>query len=112
MVFDPIILDKLSRVYDLDVDVKVKQKKSLVETSSSNNENGTHGMELNGMLRIKLPEPDIFSPFGLSVISHNNETNTLFVSDHGSSRIIAIPTYNENILNEHIQNYTPLDFTF
>lgn len=65
------------------------------------------GMELNGMLRIKLPEPDIFSPFGLSVISHNNETNTLFVSDHGSSRIIAIPTYNENILNEHIQNYTP-----
>jgi hypothetical protein len=64
-------------------------------------------MELNGMLRIKLPEPDIFSPFGLSVISHNNETNTLFVSDHGSSRIIAIPTYNENILNEHIQNYTP-----
>jgi virginiamycin B lyase len=65
------------------------------------------GMELNGMLRIKLPEPDIFSPFGLSVISHNNETNTLFVSDHGSSRIIAIPTYNEKILNEHIQNYTP-----
>jgi hypothetical protein len=45
LVFDPIILDKLSRVYDLDVDVKVKRKKSLVvETSSSNNnENGTHG---------------------------------------------------------------------
>jgi hypothetical protein len=42
LVFDPIILDKLSRVYDLDVDVKVKRKKSLVETSTSN-ENGTHG---------------------------------------------------------------------
>jgi len=40
LVFDPIILDKLSRVYDLDVDVKVKQKKSLAAT---NNENGTHG---------------------------------------------------------------------
>lgn len=65
------------------------------------------GIELNGMLRIKLQEPDIYSPFGLSVVSHNNKTNTLFVSDHGSSRIIAIPTYNENILNEHIQNYTP-----
>jgi virginiamycin B lyase len=64
------------------------------------------GIELNGMLRIKLAEPDIYSPFGLSVVSHNNKTNTLFVSDHGSSRIIAIPTYNENILNEHIQNYT------
>jgi virginiamycin B lyase len=64
------------------------------------------GIELNGMLRIKLQEPDIFSPFGLSVVNPNNNTNTLFVSDHGSSRIIAIPTYNENILNEHIQNYT------
>lgn len=64
------------------------------------------GMELNGMLRIKLPESDIFSPFGLSIVSHNNKTNTLFASDHGSSRIIAIPTYNENILNEHIQNYS------
>jgi hypothetical protein len=36
-VFDLKILDKLSRVYDLDVDVKV-QRKSL----SVNNENGTH----------------------------------------------------------------------
>ena len=65
------------------------------------------GIELNGMLKIKLQEPDIFSPFGLSILSHNNKTNTLFASDHGSSRIIAIPIYNENILNEHIQNYTP-----
>ena len=40
LVFDPIILDKLSRVYDLDVDVKVKRKTSL---ENSNNENGTHG---------------------------------------------------------------------
>jgi virginiamycin B lyase len=67
------------------------------------------GIELNGMLKIKLKEPDIFSPFGLSVVNNNNEdnkTNTLFVSDHGSSRIIAIPIYNQNILNEEIQNYT------
>ena len=40
LVFDPIILDKLSRVYDLDVDVKVKRKNSL---TAANNENGTHG---------------------------------------------------------------------
>jgi virginiamycin B lyase len=71
------------------------------------------GIEQNGMLRIKLAQPDIFSPFGIAVISNNknndnekNKTNTLFVSDHGSSRIIAIPIYNQNILNEEIQNYT------
>jgi virginiamycin B lyase len=64
------------------------------------------GIELNGMLRIKLAHPDIYSPFGISVISNNNKTNTLFVSDHGSSRIIAIPVYNQNILNEETQNYT------
>jgi len=53
------------------------------------------------------------SPFGIAVISNNknndnenNKTNTIFVSDHGSSRIIAIPIYNQNILNEEIQNYT------
>ncbi|MGE5634651.1 MAG: hypothetical protein ACM3VV_05420 [Deltaproteobacteria bacterium] len=67
-------------------------------------------IELNGMLRIKLKEPDIFSPFGLSVVNdnNNNKTNTLFVSDHGSSRIMAIPIYNQNILNEEIQKYTSL----
>ena len=64
------------------------------------------GIELNGMLRIKLQQPDIFSPFGLSIVNDNNKTNTLFVSDHGSSRIISIPIYNQNILNEEIQNYT------
>jgi virginiamycin B lyase len=64
------------------------------------------GIELNGILRIKLAHPDIYSPFGISVISNNNKTSTLFVSDHGSSRIIAIPIHNQNILNEEIQNYT------
>ena len=69
------------------------------------------GIEFNGMLKIKLKEPDIFSPFGLSVVNKNNNNNsninnTLFVSDHGSSRIIAIPIYNQNILNEEILNYT------
>jgi hypothetical protein len=37
LVFDPIILDKLSRVYDLDVDVKVE-----IREKSTYNENGTH----------------------------------------------------------------------
>ncbi|HJT85543.1 MAG TPA: hypothetical protein VJ697_13765 [Nitrososphaeraceae archaeon] len=71
------------------------------------------GIELNGMPRIKLVHPDIFSPFGLSVVknnnnnnNNNNRTNTLFVSDHGSSRIIDISVNNQNILNEEIQNYT------
>ncbi|MGI9009984.1 MAG: Vgb family protein [Nitrososphaeraceae archaeon] len=68
------------------------------------------GIEINGMLKIKLKEPDIFSPFGLSVVNNNNSNininNTLLVSDHGSSRIIAIPIYNQNILNEEILNYT------
>jgi virginiamycin B lyase len=65
------------------------------------------GIEFNGMLKIKLKAPDIYSPFGLSVVKNNsNINNTLFVSDHGSSRIIAIPIYNQNILNEEILNYT------
>jgi virginiamycin B lyase len=68
------------------------------------------GIEFNGMLKIKLKESDIFSPFGISFVSgkknDNNKTDTLFVSDHGSSRIIAIPLYNQNILNEVIENYT------
>jgi virginiamycin B lyase len=67
------------------------------------------GIEFNGMLKIKLKEPDIYSPFGLSIVNNNNNSNinnTLFVSDHGSSRIISIPIYNQNILNEEILNYT------
>ena len=67
------------------------------------------GIEFNGMLKIKLKEPDMYSPFGLSIVNNNNNSNiknTLFVSDHGSSRIIAIPIYNQNILNEEILNYT------
>jgi virginiamycin B lyase len=67
------------------------------------------GIEFNVMLKIKLKEPDIYSPFGLSVVNNiNNDTtnNTVFVSDHGSSRIIAIPMHNQNILNEVIENYT------
>jgi virginiamycin B lyase len=69
------------------------------------------GNEFNGMLKIKLEPPDIFSPFGLSFVSNlennnNKINNTLFVSDHGSSRIVSIPIYNQNILNEIIENYT------
>ena len=69
------------------------------------------GIEFNGMLKIKLKEPDVYSPFGLSVVNDKNNNidninNTLFVSDHGSSRIIAIPIYNQNIFNEEILNYT------
>jgi hypothetical protein len=40
-VFDLTILDKLGKVYDLDVNVKVKRKGE----GSSENENGTHGID-------------------------------------------------------------------
>ena len=71
------------------------------------------GNEFNGMLKIKLENPDRYSPFGLSIVNDKTSNNggsssndELFVSDHGSSRIIVIPLYDQNILNEEIVNYT------
>lgn len=69
------------------------------------------GIEFNGILKFKLKEPDIYSPFGLSVVNksdnnNSNINNILFVSDHGSSRIIGIPIDYQNVLNEEILNYT------
>lgn len=41
----------------------------------------------SGMSMIKLPKPDMFSPFGIATIT-NNGVQKIFVSDHGSSRVI------------------------
>lgn len=38
---------------------------------------------------IILPKPDIFSPFGITVINDKSGSQRIFVSDHGSSRIIS-----------------------
>lgn len=41
----------------------------------------------SGMSMIKLPKPDMFSPFGIATIT-NDGVQKIFVSDHGSSRVI------------------------
>lgn len=41
-----------------------------------------------GMSHITLPEPDLFSPFGVAVTG-----NKMFLSDHGSSRVIVSDIY-------------------
>ena len=42
---------------------------------------------VNGMSSFTLPKPEIFSPFGIAVISHDGKQK-MIVSDHGSSRVI------------------------
>jgi virginiamycin B lyase len=63
-----------------------------------------------GMSMITLPKPDTFSPFGIAVVSDGssdggNKTGLqkMFVSDHGSSRIISSNDVN---LNNLLQSYT------
>jgi virginiamycin B lyase len=42
----------------------------------------------NGMAEINLEKPDTFSPFGIAITSRGN-VSTMYVSDHGSSRVIV-----------------------
>jgi streptogramin lyase len=51
----------------------------------------------SGITSLTLPKPDSFSPFGIAVIEKNG-TQKIFVSDHGSSRIIYSDT--------NLQSYT------
>jgi virginiamycin B lyase len=44
--------------------------------------------KLSGMFEIKLEEPDTFSPFGIAITSNGNK-GTIYLSDHGSSRVIG-----------------------
>lgn len=56
------------------------------------------GSKISGIFEIKLEEPDSFSPFGIAIA--NNNKSKLYVSDHGSSRVIA-----SNLASE-LRNYT------
>ncbi|MEP6576477.1 MAG: hypothetical protein ABJB85_08630 [Nitrososphaerota archaeon] len=53
-----------------------------------------------GISEIKLDKPDIFSPFGIAVTRNKDNTSKMFVSDHGSSRVIASDVSSE------LKNYT------
>ncbi len=53
-----------------------------------------------GISEIKLDKPDIFSPFGIAVTQNKDNTSKMFVSDHGSSRVIAADVSSE------LKNYT------
>ncbi|MDP9489280.1 MAG: hypothetical protein M3P28_03645 [Thermoproteota archaeon] len=54
------------------------------------------GSKISGIFEIKLEQPDSFSPFGIAIA---NKTK-LFISDHGSSRVIF-----SNLTSE-LRNYT------
>lgn len=42
----------------------------------------------SGMSTFTLPKPDMFSPFGIA-IADDNGTQKIFISDHGSSRVVS-----------------------
>ena len=56
------------------------------------------GSKISGIFEIKLEEPDSLSPFGITIADKNK--NKLYISDHGSSRLIA-----SNLTSE-LKNYT------
>jgi virginiamycin B lyase len=59
--------------------------------------------KLSGMFEIKLEEPDSFSPFGIAITSNENKS-AIYLSDHGSSRIIVSNLTSE--LKEYISYWT------
>jgi virginiamycin B lyase len=54
----------------------------------------------NGMSELKLEKPDIFSPFGIAIIQSTYNISRIFLTDHGSSRLII------SDLNSELKNYT------
>ena len=54
----------------------------------------------NGMSEIKLEKPDIFSAFGIAITQDEHNDSTIFLSDHGSSRVIV------SNLSSELKNYT------
>jgi virginiamycin B lyase len=59
--------------------------------------------KLSGMFEIKLKEPDTFSPFGIGITSNDNKS-TIYLSDHGSSRVIVSNLTSD--LKEYISYWT------
>jgi streptogramin lyase len=53
---------------------------------------------VGGIAEIKLEKPDTFSPFGVA-ISNNSNNSMIYVSDHGSSRVI------DSNLTSELRNY-------
>jgi len=53
---------------------------------------------------LSLPEPDFFSPFGISIFKDSQGIEKIIVSDHGSSRVIVSDL--ESGLNEYVSLWT------
>ncbi|MGB8102410.1 MAG: hypothetical protein WCE96_12120 [Nitrososphaeraceae archaeon] len=58
------------------------------------------GSRASGMSEVKLKKPDTFSAFGIGITQNNDNTSRIFLSDHGSSRVIV-----SNLTSE-LNNYT------
>jgi len=54
----------------------------------------------SGMSEVKLEKPDAFSPFGIAIAENKDNISKMFLSDHGSSRVIV-----SNLTSE-LNNYT------
>jgi virginiamycin B lyase len=61
------------------------------------------GNKLSGMFEIKLEVPNTFSPFGIAITSNDNKS-TIYLSDHGSSRVIVSNLTSE--LMEYLSYWT------
>jgi virginiamycin B lyase len=69
-----------------------------------------------GMSTITLSKPDTFSPFGIAVVSDDSDDDgsdgnktglqKMFVSDHGSSRVISSNDVNLNLLQTYTSYWT------
>jgi DNA-binding beta-propeller fold protein YncE len=62
------------------------------------------GSRASGMSEIKLEKPEVFSPFGIAIVRNKDNTSRLFVSDHGSSRVIVSNVSSE--LKSYISYWT------
>jgi streptogramin lyase len=58
------------------------------------------GSKASGMSEVKLKKPDIFSAFGIGITKNKDNASRIFLSDHGSSRVIV-----SNLTSE-LNNYT------
>ena len=58
------------------------------------------GSKASGMSDVKLKKPDTFSAFGIGITQNIDNTSRIFLSDHGSSRVIV-----SNLTSE-LNNYT------
>lgn len=61
----------------------------------------------SGITSLTLPKPDLFSPFGITAVTKDG-TQKIFVSDHGSSRVI----YSDASLQSYISYWTSPSKTY